>query len=317
MSHHLNFCKDILFGVAVGDAIGVPVEFKSREEIAKKPVIDMVGFGTYDQLPGTWSDDSSLTFCLAESLTNGYDIHDIANNFVRWRCDNYWTARGEVFDVGITTHEAIERIVRGVQPNLAGGFDSWSNGNGSLMRILPLLAYINDLPVAERFAITKDVSSITHGHIRSAIACFYYLEFAAKLLKNNDLRVIYDEVKQEVTAFLDTTSISRDELKLFDRLLVGNIYEAAESEIDSSGYVLHTLEASIWCLLNTKTYKEAILKAVNLGQDTDTTGAVTGGLAGLYYGFETIPEDWVLKLARKNDIDNLAARLAKHWSVIE
>jgi ADP-ribosylglycohydrolase len=317
MSHHLNFCKNILFGVAVGDAIGVPVEFKSREEIAKKPVIDMVGFGTYDQLPGTWSDDSSLTFCLAESLTNGYDIHDIANNFVRWRCDNYWTARGKVFDVGITTHEAIERIVRGVQPNLAGGFDSWSNGNGSLMRILPLLAYIKDLPVAERFAITKDVSSITHGHIRSAIACFYYLEFAAKLLKGNDLQTIYHEVKQEVTAFLDTTSINKDEIKMFDRLLAGNIYELAESEINSSGYVLNTLEASIWCLLNTKTYKEAILKAVNLGQDTDTTGAVTGGLAGLYYGFETIPEDWVLKLARKNDIDNLAARLAKYWSVIE
>lgn len=311
MPNHSNFCKDILFGVAVGDAIGVPVEFKSREEISKKPVTDMIGFGTYDQLPGTWSDDSSLTFCLAESLTNGYDIHDIANNFVRWRCDNYWTARGEVFDVGITTQQAIERIVRGVQPNLAGGFDSWSNGNGSLMRILPLLVYIMDLPIAERFAITKDVSSITHGHVRSAITCFYYLEFARKLLTGNDLYTIYHEVKAEVAAFLDTTTISRDEIKLFDRLLAGNIYDAPESEINSSGYVLHTLEASIWCLLTTTTYTEAVLKAVNLGLDTDTTGAVTGGLAGLHYGFEKIPEDWVLKLARKKDIDDLADRLAK------
>jgi ADP-ribosylglycohydrolase len=311
MPNHSNFCKDILFGVAVGDAIGVPVEFKSREEISKKPVTDMIGFGTYDQLPGTWSDDSSLTFCLAESLTNGYDIHDIANNFVRWRCDNYWTARGEVFDVGITTQQAIERIVRGVQPNLAGGFDSWSNGNGSLMRILPLLVYIMDLPIAERFVITKDVSSITHGHVRSAIACFYYLEFARKLLTGNDLYTIYHEVKAEVAAFLDTTTISRDEIKLFDRLLAGNIYDAPESEINSSGYVLHTLEASIWCLLTTTTYTEAVLKAVNLGLDTDTTGAVTGGLAGLHYGFEKIPEDWVLKLARKKDIDDLADRLAK------
>ncbi|QEC78121.1 ADP-ribosylglycohydrolase family protein [Mucilaginibacter ginsenosidivorax] len=311
MSHHRNFCKDILFGVAVGDAVGVPAEFKSREEIAKKPVTDMVGFGTHDQLPGTWSDDSSLTFCLAESLTNGYNIHDIANNFVRWRCDNFWTARGEVFDVGITTHEAIERIVRGVQPNLAGGFDSWSNGNGSLMRILPLLVYTKDLPITERFAVTKDVSSITHGHIRSVVACFYYLEFAGKLLSGRDLRVIYDEVKQEVTAFLDTTSINKDEIKLFDRLLAGNIYELAASEISSSGYVLHTLEASIWCLLTTTTYKEAVLKAVNLGLDTDTTGAVTGGLAALYYSFETIPEDWVLRLALEKDINDLAARLAK------
>lgn len=317
MKHQPNFCKDLLLGVAVGDAIGVPVEFKSRAEISKEPVTDMIGFGTHDQLPGTWSDDSSLTFCLAESLTNGYDLHDIANNFVRWRCDNFWTARAEVFDVGITTHEAIERIVRGVQPNLAGGFDARCNGNGSLMRILPLLVYIKNLPIAERFAITRNVSSITHGHIRSAIACFYYLEFARKLLTGNDLHAIYQELKQEVPAFFKTTSIIKDEIKLFDRLFAGNIHEAVEGEINSSGYVLHTLEASIWCLLNTTTYKEAVLKAVNLGEDTDTTGAVTGGLAGLHYGIETIPKDWVLKLARKNDIDDLAARLAKYWSIIE
>jgi ADP-ribosyl-[dinitrogen reductase] hydrolase len=136
------------------------------------------------------------------------------------------------------------------------------------MRILPLLIYIKDLPITERFAITKDVSSITHGHIRSAIACFYYLEFARKLLIGGDLHNIYHELKSDVATFLNTTSIVKDEIKLFDRLLAGNIYEA------------------IWCLLTTTSYSEAVLKAVNLGRDTDTTGAVTGGLAGLLYGFE-------------------------------
>lgn len=313
MAKNYNFYKDILFGVAVGDALGVPVEFKSREEITKKPVTDMIGYGTYNLPPGTWSDDSSLTFCLADALTGGYNLQDIANNFVKWRYNNFWTARGNVFDVGIGTQQAIERVVKGVKPDLAGSFDSWSNGNGALMRILPLLVYIKDLPINERFAIAKDVSSVTHGHIRSAIASFYYLEFARKLLTGNDAHSIYHEIKHEVSSFLDSTKINRDEIKLFNSLLVDNIYELLITDIKSSGYVLHTLEASIWCLLTTSNYKEAVLKAVNLGLDTDTTGAVTGGLAGLCYGFESIPEEWILKLARKKDIDDLADRLAKKF----
>lgn len=305
-----NYYKDILFGVAVGDAVGVPVEFESRETIMQKPVTDMIGFGTYDLPPGTWSDDSSLTFCLADALTNGYNLQRIADTFVRWRYNNFWTARGEVFDVGMATQAAIERIAKGVRPDLAGGFETSSNGNGSLMRILPLLVYINDMPVGERFAVIKDVSSITHGHMRSVIACFYYLEFARKLLTGNDLLAIYQEIKVEVAAYLDSTSINRDEINLFDNLLKGDIYDLPIDKIKSSGYVLHTLEASIWCLLTTSNYREAVLKAVNLGLDTDTTGAVTGGLAGLYYGFKNIPEEWIIKLARKKDIDDLADRMA-------
>lgn len=313
MAKNCNFYKDILLGVAVGDALGVPFEFKSREEVMKKPAADMVGFGTYGLPPGTWSDDSSLAFCLAESLTIGYNLQDIANNFVKWRYDNFWTARGEVFDVGTGTQQAIERVAKGVRPDLAGGFDSWSNGNGALMRILPLLSYVKGLPVNQRFAIAKDVSSITHGHIRSAIACFYYLEFARKLLTGDDIQGVYHEIKGEVAAFLDSTGINKDEIKLFDSLLVDNIYDRLPADIKSSGYVLHTLEASIWCLLTTSNYKEAVLKAVNLGEDTDTTAAVTGGLAGLCYGHESIPESWILKLARKEDIEDLADKLAKRF----
>ena len=169
MDNQRDFYKDVLFGVAVGDALGVPVEFRSRESIAQKPVTDMIGFGTHDQPPGTWSDDSSLTFCLADVLADKYDLQNIANSFVNWLYDELWTARGEVFDVGIATRAAIERVLRKTRPDLAGGFDESSNGNGSLMRILPLLFYIKDKPVDERFTITKAVSSITHGHVRSAL----------------------------------------------------------------------------------------------------------------------------------------------------
>jgi len=305
-----NFYKDVLFGVAVGDALGVPVEFKSRETIAQKPVTDMIGFGTHDQLPGTWSDDSSLTFCLADVLADGYSLQKIADSFVNWLYNEQWTARGEVFDVGMATRVAIERVLHKVRPDLAGEFDESSNGNGSLMRILPLLFYIKDKPVKERFAIAKEVSSITHGHVRSVIACFYYLEFARSLLANNDPESVYQKVKTEVSSFLEGTTINPDEIALFDRLLKGDIYMLPVTEIQSSGYVLHTLEAAIWCLLTTTNYSEAVLKSVNLGLDTDTTAAVTGGLAGLIYGFESIPEHWVIMLARKNDIDALAERLA-------
>ena len=308
-----NIYKDILFGVAIGDALGVPVEFESRQAIRENPIIDMVGFGTYNLPPSTFSDDSSLTFCLAEALTKDFDLNTIGQNFVKWYYNNYWTARGNVFDIGIATRQAIDRLKKGIRPDLAGGADVSSNGNGSLMRILPLLFFLKDKPVNERYEITKQVSSITHGHIRSVISCFYYLEFARQLLEEKNKFEIYKNLKTEITDYLNSLSISPTEIALFDRLLIENIHEFKEEQIFGSGYVLHTLEASIWCLLTTENYKDAVLKAVNLGEDTDTTGAVTGGLAGLLYGYDSIPEQWIDQIARKKDIIELAERLKEKY----
>ena len=305
-----NNIKSALFGVAIGDALGVPVEFKSRETILQKPVTDMIGYGTYNLPPGTFSDDSSMTFCLAEALTQDFDLNKIGQNFVKWYHDNFWTARGEVFDIGIATREAINRLAKGEQPEFAGSTDASSNGNGSLMRILPLLFYIKDLSISERYEITKKVSSITHGHIRSVISCFYYLEFAREILVGKDKFEIYKKLQTEVTDFLNSLSINPHEISLFARLLNKDISELAEHEILSSGYVLHSVEASIWCLLTTDNYEDATLKAVNLGEDTDTTAAITGGLAGLLYGFDSVPKSWIEQLARKDDIEDLAQRMA-------
>ena len=301
--------KDTLFGLAVGDALGVPVEFISRETLRMNPVTDMRGYGTHNLPPGTWSDDSSLAFCLAEALTHSFDLNIISENFQKWYYQSYWTPRGHVFDVGITTKYAIYNLSKGTKPELAGGFDEDENGNGSLMRILPLLFYIKDKPINERFQFTKIVSSITHGHIRSVIACFYYLELARGLLNQEDKFAIYKNLKTSVTEHLQSLSINTSEIKLFNRLLKDDIQDSPEENIQSSGYVLHTVEASIWCFLTTTTYKDAVLKAVNLGQDTDTTGTVTGGLAGLYYGFNSIPGNWISQLARRDDIEDLANRL--------
>ncbi len=310
MSKELAKIKSVLFGVAVGDALGVPVEFNDRQTISKNPVTDMIGYGTYNLPAGTWSDDSSLTFCLAEALTKDFDLNAIGQNFINWVHHQYWTPRGRVFDIGIGTRQAIDRIAKGEKPEFAGGSKDIDNGNGSLMRILPLLFYIKDKPINERYEITRQVSSITHGHIRSVIACFYYLEFAKQIWEGKDKFEIYRNLQTEVANHLTNLEINPKEIDLFDRLLKREIHTISEDEIQSSGYVLHTLEASIWCLLTTDNYKEAVLKAVNLGEDTDTTSAVTGGLAGLLYGFDNIPEIWLQQIARYDDIENLAERLA-------
>jgi len=302
--------KSALFGIAVGDALGVPVEFNNRQAISKNPVTDMIGYGTYNLPAGTWSDDSSLTFCLAEALVKEFDLNVIGQNFVKWYHENYWTPHGNVFDIGIATRQAISRLAKGEKPELAGGFDESDNGNGSLMRILPLLFNLLDKPINERYNITKQVSSITHGHIRSVMACFYYLEFAKQIFEGKDKFEIYKNLQIEVSNHLTNLAINPKEIALLDRLLKSEIHKLDEDEIQSSGYVLHTLEASIWCLLTTDNYKEAVLKAVNLGSDTDTTGAVTGGLAGLLYGLDNIPINWINQIAKKDDIENLAERLA-------
>lgn len=307
--------KSALFGVAVGDALGVPVEFKSRAYLNQNPVTGMTGYGTYNMPPGTFSDDSSLTFCLAEALTEEFSLETIGRKFVKWRRENYWTPHGEVFDIGITTSNAIERLSRGTQPDLAGGTEESSNGNGSLMRILPLVFYIADKPISERYKLTKQVSSITHGHIRSVIACFYYLEFARQLLLGTDRTEIYRNLQAEISSYLGTHDIPAAETDEFSRLLNGTISDLPKEQISSSGYVMHTLEASIWCLLTTDCYRDAVLKAINLGDDTDTTAAVTGGLAGLLYGHENIPQEWVNELVRRDDIEALAERMTQAFPV--
>jgi ADP-ribosylglycohydrolase len=303
--------KSGLFGVAVGDALGVPVEFESREYLKQNPVLDMFGFGTHHQPPGTWSDDSSLAFCLAESLCKGYDLSDIAKNFIKWYSEEIWTPHGRVFDIGIATRHAIHNIGKGHLPELCGGFEEKDNGNGSLMRILPLVFYLQkEKNIEVIYQKVKEVSSITHGHFRSVFACFIYVVYCLEILKDKDKAEAYREMQNSVSDFLKDKNFNSSEIDLFDRVLKNNIAEYPENKILSSGYVLDSLQASLWCFLNSDSYEETVLKAVNLGEDTDTTGAIAGGLAGIYYGIENIPEKWISVLARKNDIDDLCERLS-------
>jgi ADP-ribosyl-[dinitrogen reductase] hydrolase len=307
----LDKIKAAFFGMAVGDALGVPVEFKGRDYLRSSPVTGMLAHGCWDQPAGTWSDDSSLAFCLADALCEGYDLNRIAQYFIDWHDKGFWGAHHEVFDVGNATSHAIWQLKKGTSPSVSGGMMTGDNGNGSLMRILPLIFYIKDLPVQERYNKIREVSSITHAHFRSVFACFIYLELALEVMKGNALSKAYENMKQTVNTYSLKNEFAENEVALFTRILKNDIAALPENEIHSSGYVLHTLEASLWCLLNTNSYADGVLKAVNLGEDTDTTACVTGGIAALVYEYDSIPKEWLEVIARRKDIENLCDRFAE------
>ncbi|MEJ1242464.1 ADP-ribosylglycohydrolase family protein [Chryseolinea sp. T2] len=293
-------------GLAVGDALGVPVEFRSRKDLDARPVDGMRGYGTWHQAPGTWSDDSSMTFCLAESLAGSYDLRDIANGFLRWYREGYWAAHYHVFDIGETTRHALSRIKGGEDPLFSGGLDVESNGNGSLMRIAPVALYSHGLNEADFFARIREVSGITHAHFRSVFSCYLFGTIVREILCNKSKSEALASAAARVKEFAAVSEFNRDELGRFERILSGRLLQAERNSINSDGYVVSTLEAAIWSFLTTDNYKDAVLKAVNLGEDTDTTACVTGALAGLYYGEAAIPSQWREVLAREKDILKLS-----------
>lgn len=297
-----------LWGAVVGDALGVPVEFKLRSTLDEQPVTGLRGYGTYNVPPGTWSDDSSLLLCTLYSLIGPrLDLADLAQRFVRFLDHAYMTPAGEVFDIGMSTASAIQRLRDGAAPEEAGGDKEADNGNGSLMRILPVALRFyreSDTQLAKH---AHSASALTHRHPRSKLACGYISVFAKHLIGGDSPKVAY----QRANAFANhhyRVGIWESELPHFARAFSGTLAELRREVVPSSGYVVHTLEASLWCLLTTGSYEEAVLRAVNLGGDTDTTACVTGGLAGLYYGFTQVPEPWRQALARAEDLEDLFAR---------
>ena len=303
--------KAAVIGHLIGDALGVPVEFKSRKYLKENPVKSMQGFAQYNLPPGSWSDDGSLTLCLLESLAEkGYDLNDLADKFVSWLYKGHLTPTGEAFGVGRTTETAVSRLKSGVTPAEAGPDGERDNGNGSLMRILPLAFHLLDKNPAARFETVEKVSSLTHGHPRAVLACYIYIDFSIRLIKGESIENAYLECCSHVEDFLAADRSGRygkykEELKFYRRIIKEDTAELNEGQINSTGYVVDTLEAFFWVLLNSGSYREAVLMAVNLGLDTDTTAAVTGGPAAIYYGFDNIPQNWIDQLRHKKEIIDL------------
>lgn len=316
-----------IFGLAVGDALGVPVEFCERWQREDDPVVDMRGYGIHGQPVGTWSDDTSLALALLDGLEDGptdeVNYDGIMSRFCGWLEKGDYTPFGEVFDVGMATRKAIRRYKSGTEPLLCGGTSERDNGNGSLMRILPIAFYLADRFAGElrsgRFAPTEammeiihNVSALTHGHARSQMACGIYVLIALRIRTREES--LDESIKQGVAAakaYYENRPEFASEMASFKRFFNGSLSNVAPENIKSSGYVVDTLEAAIWSLLTTDSYRNAVLKAVNLGSDTDTVGAVTGGLAGLFYGEDAIPSDWLEKIARREYIATLCQNLAR------
>lgn len=299
-----------LWGSLVGDALGVPVEIRDRLSIQADPVIGMRGFGTHNQPPGTWSDDSSFLLCTVDSLAGGdFDSVDIAAKFERCYSEGLWTPYGKLFDIGSTTANAIRMMKSGTLPELAGGDGELSNGNGSLMRILPVCLRFHNKPSEVLLNYLHRASSLTHRHPRSLMACGFYGLIIRRILADDIGSDAYSNGLSEFKEFYGWGSRTLSEFNQFESLLTGDLYYRFEKEISSGGYVVDTLVASLWCLLTTSSFEEGVLKAVNLGGDTDTTGCVAGGLAGTYYGFKSIPQKWIRSLARHDEVELLFLKL--------
>jgi ADP-ribosyl-[dinitrogen reductase] hydrolase len=299
-----------LIGVAVGDALGVPVEFESREKRVEDPVTGMRSGGPHAQPAGTWSDDTSLTFATVETILEGYSLDRLGRSFVEWLQDGRWTARGEVFDVGSTTRAAIMRIMDGASPQESGSPLECDSGNGSLMRILPVaLAYCRwSIPLMlER---VHEASRVTHAHPRSLFACGLYSLAVRNLLFHRAPGAAYRYAMESARSYYKQGPW-REEQHVFRSLLRGTLGEATPDRIHGSGYVVSTLEAAIWSLVTTRNFRDCVLKAVNLGEDTDTVAAVAGGMAGVTYGIDGIPAEWVDQIARRDELIAISEKFAK------
>ncbi|WP_455651317.1 ADP-ribosylglycohydrolase family protein [Phascolarctobacterium sp.] len=285
-----------VLGLAVGDALGYPAQGKSRESLKFSPVLAMQ--------QGLWSDDTSLTLCTLASLRENdwrLDYYDLMRRFASWLQEGYLTPEGTAFDVGATTKQALLNYLNRMPLERCAPRNQWNCGNGSLMRILPVEFYLQAHPEAARYEAIRNVSALTYAHICCTLGCFLYCTVAGEIIQHRErfklptllMRGVAKAV-EELRQVADTDD--NRELHYYSRIIDRSLYDLPAAEIESSGYVVDTLEAALWCLANTDSYRECLLWAVNLGDDADTVAAVAGSLAGLYYGYDSIPREWLAGL---------------------
>jgi ADP-ribosyl-[dinitrogen reductase] hydrolase len=289
-----------LLGLACGDAVGTTVEFRPRGSFT--PVTDMTGGGPFRLNPGEWTDDTSMALCLAVSLleSEGFDPRDQATRYCQWRDEGYLSSNGRCFDIGNTISGSLQRFDVTGDP-YSGSVSPRSAGNGSIMRLAPVPMYYGEsLELAATFS--AESSKTTHGAQEAIDACRLFGVMIVKALRGYSKKsILFDHHDLP----FDIASLAP---KIQD-IAQGTYREKDEENIRGSGYVVASLEAALWCFLHTSDFEQAILKAVNLGDDADTTAAVCGQLAGAYYGWRGIPDPWLDKLAMRDYIEGLSVRL--------
>lgn len=301
---------DSIIGHAVGDAMGVPTEFCIREYLLKNPVKEMIGSDKTGQPAGSWSDDTSMEIATIDSFIQNkeFNYDDIMHKWEEWINEAKYTANNDTFDVGRTCLRAIRNHSLGTEPLKCGIDGEQSNGNGSLMRILPvaLYSYYRKLDVNEIIKLTNELSSLTHKHDISKLGCYIYVRYIMFLLDGKNKNEAYELIKTLDYSTYDEYAISK-----YERILKNDIASYTIDNILSTGYVVDTLECSLWILLNANSYKETIIATTNIGNDTDTIGAIAGSMAGIIYGYDSIPTSWIDKLMRKDYLIGLASDFEK------
>jgi ADP-ribosyl-[dinitrogen reductase] hydrolase len=288
-----------LFGLAVGDALGTSVEFRPRGTF--EPVVDMCGGGLFNLEPGQWTDDTSMALCLATSLIEckGHDPHDQMTRYLKWRDEGYLSSTGKCFDIGNTVYTALKRFKHTDNP-YSGPTDKLGASNGALMRLAPVaMLHVNG---SKEDLLTACADSTRTTHALSI--CIEASQLLGAILR------------RAISGYAKDTSLLGTEVGLFKSDSIANLAKGSyahkiEQDIVSNGQVANSLEAALWCFLNTDNFKDAVLKAVNLGDDADTTGAICGQLAGAYYGKSAIPPHWIAQLAMLKTIEDACDGLAK------
>lgn len=292
-----------LYGHLVGDALGLPYEFCEAGDIPRESEWD--GYGRHGQPSGTWSDDGALMLCHVASLLDrgGFDPADTAVKFVRWLYQGYMAVGGNVFDVGTTTRFSIDRLHDGVPPLEAGPADEGSNGNGSLMRILPVSLWTLPMAQAEQVTTAHSASRLTHGHERSQVCCAFHSLYVTELLRQGVAGAWGRALEAARHLY---TGMGPDGERFSAELRVLETHEVKPGGM----YVVDTLLSAIQTLEASEDYASAAWGAVRLGGDTDTTAAVTGGLAGFAFGTKSIPVEWKWSLRMEPEHHELLDRFA-------
>ncbi|QSX35395.1 ADP-ribosylglycohydrolase family protein [Shewanella avicenniae] len=286
--------RGCLIGLAIGDAVGTTLEFQPRGSFT--PIDDMVGGGPFMLKKGYWTDDTSMALCLGHSLveSDGFDAHDQMLRYCNWMENGYMSSIGICFDIGSTVSTALRHFQHTGEP-FSGAKNRWSSGNGSIMRMAPVAIFYQENTEKAEFyggesSLTTHASDLCHD------ACRYF----AKLL----VYLIHGADKQAFHA-LSYTPRTPEVLMI----KAGEFLHKTRDEIKGSGYVIDSLEAALWCFINSESYEECVLLAANLGDDADTTAAVAGQLAGAYYGYKAIRVDWRKALHQHDEILKLADAL--------
>ena len=292
--------KSAIYGFVIGDAMGVPVEFEDREKLMKSPVTNMLGYGSYDVPKGVWSDDTSMTLATIDSIIvnkNELNYNVIANKFCEWINNAKYTATNEVFDIGTTTKYSLMRYWNNnIDATKCGGTGISENGNGSLMRMLPIALYCfyNKMEDNDIINIVRNTSSITHAHEISIIGCYMYVKYIIFILSKNNKTESYKLLQK-----IDYSIFNKDNIDLYERIIKDDISRYSLDTIKSTGFVVDTLESVLLVILNTENFNEAIIGSVNLGGDTDTIAAITGSIAGILYGYDSMNKKWIKDIKNK------------------